>query len=151
MTTTIPTVRAYLRGLLETAMDIQVLYGQPEVYELHECLSLMGVQPHLEEDRAVGNQGRFRDEVYTLNLILKVFKGGTSTTTAEKVEERTWALFQDVHDAVHADRAPDVLPSGWWHVESATTDGTLLTGNEGNAGWQCLVDIGVFCRSRVTT
>ena len=156
MTTTIPAARAHLVSLLKTAMpDVQVGYGAPTAYERHEVVSLMGVEPHEESDRALGGQGTFRDEEYTLNLVLKVYKGGvsqgTAHATAEKVEERAWALFEQVRDAVHADRSPDVLPSGWWHVSAVSTDGTVMSGGEGGAGWLALLEVDVFCRARVTS
>jgi hypothetical protein len=55
-----------------------------------------------------------------------------------------------VREAVHTNRAPStILPSGWWGVSAVNTEGTEMTVAEGNAGWQCVLDISVFCHARV--
>lgn len=141
MASALAMAHANLYNVLSSELDVQVTYGVPDPYEENEVVAIRGFRSS-EEDAAIGAQRR--EENFWITLTIKVWRTGGDS---KHIADRTFAIYDEVRAAVHADR---------------TLNGAVRLAGVGNAnslegiqpaaagGRIMFLDCEVDCRARIT-
>ena len=141
MASAIAAAYANIYDVLQSALDVQVAYGVPALYEQDEVVAILGFRGS-EEDAAIG--GQRREENFWITIRIKVWQ---TSDDSKRVADRTLALYDEVRAAIHADRtlkgavrlAGVGTPVNQEGVEPATGGGRVM-----------FLDCEVDCRARIT-